>query len=81
MLTVTKLEWLKDENGNFIYDEAAIEKFRKKAIKTIERQNKKIAASPSLQKTFSICDPIEFAEVQVRIYKHNFRKTTSVILK
>lgn len=70
---VTKLEWLKDENGNYIYDQKAIEKFRAKAIKAMQRQNAKIAASPKLQRSYSICDPVAFANSQVEMYMHNFR--------
>lgn len=72
-VTFTKIEFLKDENGNFVYDLVAIEAFRKKAIAQMNRQNKKIAASPKLQQSFSICDPEKFADMQVEIYKHHFR--------
>lgn len=80
-VTVTKIDFLKDAEGNFIYDEAAIAKFHKKNVKTMERQNAKIAASPKLQKSFSICDPIAFADLQVEIYRHNFRATTETKIK
>jgi inosine-uridine nucleoside N-ribohydrolase len=79
-VTVTKLEWIKDEKGNFVYDEIAIAKFHKKAMKQMEKQNAKIAASPKLQRSFSICDPKEFADLQVSIYQHNFRKYNEVII-
>lgn len=72
-VTFTKLEWLKNEKGEFVYDEKAIAKFHKKAVKSMERQNAKIAANPMKFRGFSICDPVAFADLQVNIYKHNFR--------
>lgn len=77
-VTLTKLEWLKDEKGQFTYDEKAIAKFHAKNMRSMEKQNKKIAASPKLQKSFSICDPKAFADLQVEIYKHHFRKFAEV---
>jgi hypothetical protein len=79
-VTVTKLEWLKDENGNFIYDQNAIEKFYIKAVKSMEKQNAKIQANPMKFRGFSVCDPHAFAMLQVETFKHHFKMYNEVVL-
>lgn len=75
---MTRLEWLKDADGNYLYDEKAIEKFYQKQKRSMERQNEKIRNSPALQKDYSVCDADEFAALQVRLHKHNFRRYVEV---
>lgn len=79
-VTTKKLEFLKDENGNEIYDVAAIAKFRQKHIKLMERQNAKIVANPGKYKGFSVCDPVQYAETMVNMYQHHFREYKEVEL-
>lgn len=70
---VTKLEFLKNEDGTFVYDEKAIAKFRAKHIRAMERQNAKIAANPMKFRGFSQSNPEQYADTMVEIYKHHFR--------
>jgi hypothetical protein len=62
------------------YDEKAISKFHNQKVKQMERQNAKILSSPSLQKSYSTCDPIFFADQQVRQYLHTFEIRTSLCI-
>jgi uncharacterized protein (UPF0261 family) len=73
--TLTKIEWVLDENGKHLYDEVALSKYYNKMKKTMEKQNEKIKNSPSLQRSYSICDADDFAKLQCEIYKHHFRLT------
>jgi uncharacterized FlgJ-related protein len=75
--TITKMEWVKDQNGNHVYT-PALEKFRLKMIKQMERQNKKIEAGQKVGRlmSYSVCDPIEYAESMVKMYGHQFREMT-----
>lgn len=79
--TVTKLEWNKDENGNHAYDQKAIEKYRDKQYKLMERQNKKIEKghSEGRMTDLIICDPSKFADMVVRMYSHHFRSYTEKV--
>jgi hypothetical protein len=54
--TVTQMEWVKDENGNHVYE--GLDKFRAKLRKQAERQNKKVAAAHAVGRmlSFSILD-------------------------
>lgn len=66
------------------YDEDAISKFHQKQVKSMERQNAKILkarkTNPSAFKGFSVCDPVEFADMMVDMYKHTFKKVASEIV-
>lgn len=74
--TITKMEWVKDQNGNQVYE--GLEAYRQKMIKQMERQNKKISKAHTEGKllSFSVCDPSEYAESMVKIYQHHFRVMT-----
>lgn len=74
MVTVKKLTPAKDGNGNFLYDEAAILKYRKSCMKQMERQNKKIRESEKLRRQgYTETDPHKYAETMIAIYGHQFR--------
>lgn len=60
------------------YNQVAIKSFYSKMIKKMEKQNQKIQASPALQKSYSVCDPIAFADQQVRQYLHTFEIRVAV---
>lgn len=75
--TITKMEWVKDEKGNHVYT-PALEKFRLKMFKQMERQNVKITEAHKVGRlmSFSVCDPTEYAESMVKMYGHQFREMT-----
>jgi len=75
---VYKIEFIRDAEGKYTYDDAAIHKFRDKMVKKMKRQNEKIAADPEKFKGISICDPEEYGDFQVRLLKHNFRMTKQI---
>ncbi len=71
--TLTKMEWVKDENGKQVY--VGLDKFREKMIKQAEKQNEKLkkAHAEGRMTSFSIIDPKEYAESMVKMYGHQFR--------
>lgn len=71
--TITKMEWVKDENGSQVYN--GLDKFRQKMIKQAERHNKKVAAAhlEGRLMSYSILNPVDYAETMVNIYGHSFR--------
>jgi len=75
---VYRVEFIKDAAGDFLYDEAAIRRFRDKMLNKMKRQNDRIAVDPSRYKGYSICDPETYADFQVRLFKHNFRLTRNI---
>lgn len=73
--TITKMEWVKDENGNHVYT-PALAKFSVKMFRQMERQNAKIikAHAEGRLLSYSVCDPNEYADSMVAMYGHQFRE-------
>jgi FKBP-type peptidyl-prolyl cis-trans isomerase (trigger factor) len=73
--TITQMEWVKDENGNQVYE--GLDKFRAKLRKQAERQNKKVAEAHTKGRmlSFSILNVEDYVEMMVKMYGHQFRAT------
>lgn len=76
----TRIEYVKDENGDYVLDEEKVERFRKQHIRTMEKQNERVKNNPVLAKRYGICDPAEFAESMIRIHAHTLRLEKEIVL-
>lgn len=72
-VTTTKMEFVKDANGNYVLDAAKVARFRKRCIRDMEKQNAQVRANPALARSFDICDPEAFADFQIRVYASQLR--------
>lgn len=72
-VTVTKMEWVKDAQGNHVY--TGLDKFRTKLAKQAIRFNKKLAESHAKgsRLSYSLLDVEGYVESMVKIYGHQFR--------
>lgn len=62
------------------FNEVEMAKYYAKQVKSMERQNAKILANPTKYKGYSVCCPIKFADMQLRLNKHNFEICETVLI-